>query len=271
MIIFFRNIRNFIKVLFTHPLNYKRIPISESLTLRILGNGSSLNDSLIYDSDSNVEYAVVNRHVLADNYCEIRPKYYILTDSHFFQHPEGLAILDQIMKKTKWEMYIFLPITKGTREIAKKTSSCPNIKFVFYNKTRIDQSFFLSNFCYKYQLGMPVPQNVIVAAIMLGIAMNYKTIELYGVEHSWLSSLYVGEDNLVYLRNSHFYDKEPVKPKPQREIQHLDEYPLYQNLLDYARMFQSYWEIKTFLEQSNTNIRVINKTPNSFIDAFERG
>ena len=145
-----------------------------------------------------------------------------------------------------------------------------NIHVVFYNSNTVDKSSYFSSFAYKHQLGMPKMQNVMVASIMLGLLMKYSVIELYGVEHNWLPNLYVGEDNLVYLKNEHFYDKDNVKPKPQKDIQHLDEYPLYLNIQHYARMFQSYWEIKKYVESNNIKTEIINMTKGSFIDAFKR-
>ena len=245
-------------------------PIATNSILRILGNGKSLNDDN-WSSGQSVDYMVVNRHVLADNYQEIKPKFYVLADSHFFDHQEGLDIVHQINEKTTWPMYLCLVFSWKNRKAMNRIKFRSNIQVVFYNSNTVDQSSFISTFAYKHQLGMPKMQNVMVASIMLGLLMKYSVIELFGVEHNWLPNLYVGEDNLVYLKNEHFYDKDKVKPKPQKDIQHLDEYPLYLNIQHYARMFQSYWEIKKYVESENIKTEIINMTKGSFIDAFKRG
>lgn len=74
----------------------------------------------------------------------------------------------------------------------------------------------------------------------------------------------------VYLENPHFFDKEKVVAKPVKEIQHTEEYPFYLILKNYARMFESYWEIKKYISDCHIGCQVINKTEGSFIDAFSK-
>ena len=237
--------------------------------LRILGNGKSLNDESLADN-TNVDYMVVNRHVLADNYQTIKPRYYVFADPFFFNNPKGVDILRQINEFTSWPMTVMIPYSRGIKKEYSQLFSNSNIILKTYNIFPFQGYTSIAYWCYDHQLAMPVAQNVIVGAIMMGISMKYHTIELYGVEHDWLRHLYVGDDNLVYLENDHFYDKEKVKPLPQKEIQHLDEYPLYMNIGHYARMFQSYWEIKKYINDRKIATRIINMTKHSFIDAFER-
>lgn len=244
--------------------------VSTNNILRILGNGKSLSNFEI-EKESNIDYLVVNRHVLADNYKIIKPSYYVLADPHFFSHKEGMSILERINNDTTWEMTLFVPYGSKTISRMNEIMTNKNICVIGYNSQKYNQLAPLSSYFYKHQLAMPCVQNVLVAAIMIGIMKQYQRIELYGVEHNWLNNLYVGDDNLVYLSNPHFYDKGNVKPKPQKDIQYLEEYPLHKNIKDYARMFESYWEIKKYLDQINSSIKITNRTKGSFIDAFERG
>lgn len=237
--------------------------------LRILGNGKSLNNVNLGNNDK-IDYMVVNRHVLAENYKSLKPLYYVLADPHFFNHEEGISVMHKICEQTNWNMTMFVPFTRRSCFYRKIDCKNPKISIKTYNFLSFLGYERIAYALYDLQLAMPVVQNVIVAAIMLGLQMKYDAIELYGVEHNWLNNLYVGEDNLVYLRNEHFYDKKEVNPKPQKEIQHLDEYPLYLNITHYARMFQSYWEIKKYVSHKTIHTRIVNKTKNSFIDAFER-
>ena len=65
----------------------------------------------------------------------------------------------------------------------------------------------------------------------------------------------------------HFYDKEEVS---KTVFKGLDGKPwkLHEVLYAYGRMFKSYWEINDYIKGKNINI--INKSPNSFIDAFKK-
>lgn len=243
-------------------------PVSPGSELRILGNGNSLND-LNFEEDSSVHYMVVNRHVLSENYVEIKPIYYVLADPYFFKHVEGLSILKQINEKTVWSMTLFVPFTKEIKRKLHLILNNRQIKIVYYNIgstcSRLKSIRYL---CYQLQLAMPVVQNVLVASIMLGIIHKYSLIELYGVDHSWTKYLYVDQNNVVYLDNPHFFDKHKMPPKPLKEIQHTDEYPFYLILKNYSRMFESYWEIKKYLIDCQIPCRIVNRSKGSFIDAF---
>lgn len=273
MIQFYYTIKNlvlfFLRFLFR---KCKRIePISEDRILRILGNGQSLSDSAL-NSDKSTDYMVVNRHVLSDNYNELKPKYYVLADPHFFSHPEGIDVMYRIMSETNWNMTLFLPNSKMVRTLIKGgVLNVPdNISIYYYNGINFEGYKKIEYFLYDHQMAMPIVQNVMVAAIMLGIFMHFSKVELYGVEHSWTKYLSVGDDNLVYLENPHFFDKENVKPKAFKDIQHREEYPMWQVLDNYMNMFRSYCVIRDYVKTCHPEISIVNKTPGSFIDAFER-
>ena len=237
--------------------------------LRILGNGKSLNEVKLTDGD-NIDYLVLNRHVLGDNYTEIKPSSYVLADPHFFNHPEGINIIQEINKKTTWTLNLYIPFHKDIIKRIKKIITNPLITVIYYNITSVQGYKKFVHFCYSHQLAMPVVQNVLVASIMIGILQNYRRIELYGVEHTWTKYLFVDEHNIVYLENPHFFDKEKVEAKALKDIQHTKEYPFFLILKNYSRMFESYWEIKDYLKQTKKNNSIINCTKGSFIDAFDR-
>ena len=86
-----------------------------------------------------------------------------------------------------------------------------------------------------------------------------------------MKNLTVGDDNLVYLNNPHSYDKDIVRPKPFKEIQHAEEFPMWHVLECYMYMFKSYSIISDYINDHGISVEIINKTPGSFIDAFKRG
>lgn len=250
--------------------SYKKFQkVTSNKVLRILGNGKSLNDVCL-EADENIDYMVVNRHVLADNYMQIKPCHYVLADPYFFIHPEGLDILKEINHKTSWDITLYIPHAKQTKESITKYVTNERIRIVYYNMCPFKGFKSLQYRLFKKQLSMPVVQNVLVASIMIGITSEYRKIELYGVEHTWTKYLYVDNQNIVYLENPHFFDKEKVNAKPIKDIQHTEEYPFYLILENYARMFKSYWEIKNYINNEHIKTKVCNKTKESFIDAFVR-
>lgn len=244
--------------------------IGRDKCLRILGNGKSLNEHA-FQPDAGADYMVVNRHVLSETYGEIRPLYYVIADPFFFENPAGLDVLRRINEQTMWKMHLCLPYSHRKRRQLKEHITNPDISLQFYNIHSFGGLKLVAYFFYNHQLAMPVVQNVLVACIMLSIYMKYARVELYGVEHTWTRYLSVGEDNLVYLENPHFFDKEKVEARPLKDIQLTDEYPFYLILENYSRMFKSYWEIKKYLEDTRIPVEIINRTKGSYIDAFKRG
>lgn len=71
--------------------------VSSNHILRVLGNGSSLN-SVDFESEELVDYMVVNRHVLSENYIVVKPLYYVLADPHFFNILKDWIYYKRLMK-----------------------------------------------------------------------------------------------------------------------------------------------------------------------------
>jgi hypothetical protein len=236
-------------------------------TLRILGNGTSLL-SVNLNTDRDVKYMVVNRHILADNYVELKPEFYVLADPYFFYHAEGLNILKKIYEKTTWNMELWILYSKHNKTFMLKYIRKSNIKVRFYNSTVFNGFNSLEMLVYKKNLSCPRVQNVLVACIYIGICLRFNLIELYGVEHSWTKNLFVNNENEVCLYNPHFYDNEKdLYSKTWKEIHH-EDIRFCDALRAYANMFDSYFKLKKFANYKG--VKIINCAENSFIDAFER-
>lgn len=268
---FFKSIIGILKILKQgNYFSFKQFPpVSGNKILRILGNGKSLNEASLTENN-NIDYLVVNRHVLGDNYTSIKPSYYVLADPHFFSHEEGINIIKEINTKTTWPLNLCIVYNRSIKKKIRNIVNNPYITLITYNICNFDGHDKIKYLTYNWQLAMPVVQNVLVASLMLGIQKKYPVIELYGVEHTWTKYLFVDENNIVYLDNPHFFDKEKTPAKPVKEIQHTKEYPLYLILKNYSRMFESYWEIKDYIKMTHKNTQIINCTKGSFIDAFDK-
>lgn len=251
---------------YSNPFLKNHISIlKNNAVLRILGNGDSINDVEL--STDAVDYMVVNRHVIAHNYVEIQPKYYMLADPYFFDCEAGISVLKQINQITQWNMIVFLPYRRSYVKKMLNLFDNSNIRVQFYNSCPYDVNSYCSSYIYNHQLAMPAVQNVLVACIMMGIQMKYSRIELYGVEHNWLPNITVSEDNVVYMKDTHFYDKELGESK--KHLLKID-YPLGEWISFFAQMFKSYMQIKQYVDESQIQTKIVNKTKGSFIDAFER-
>ena len=113
---------------------------------------------------------------------------------------------------------------------------------------------------------MPRPHNVMVPAIFIAIKLTNKNVFLSGVDHSWLRELHVDNDNKVLFYNQHFYDKD-IKAK-QFDYSGQRYMKLHEILNTMSKAFESYHILQEYAEYKQ--IKIINLTQNSYIDAFEK-
>ena len=242
-------------------------PRPEKSLLRILGNGNSLKN-IVDDLSLDCDYMVMNAHILHPSYAELKAKYYVLADPTFF-HPranyDGTEIVKRILAETDWKMTLFVP-WEHARGVKLESTEWVTIQYVnqclYYGPEQYRE------FLYEHNLAMPNVNNVLASAIYLAIYLGYQEVELYGVEHSWTRDLYVNKQNHTCLKDSHFFDEQEVEAnviidgtgRPMK---------FHEVLRMYAAYFPAYWELRELADKHNC--RIINMTPNSFIDAFERG
>jgi hypothetical protein len=116
---------------------------------------------------------------------------------------------------------------------------------------------------------MPFLYNVLGVCIFLGINMGYKDINLLGADHSWHKDLIIKSDNILYLKDSHFFDKVDVGEKPFYVNSYKKEtFKMHEILLSLSLTFKGYHSLKAYSDHMKTNI--FNLTMDSSIDAFER-
>ena len=107
---------------------------------------------------------------------------------------------------------------------------------------------------------MPRPQNISNAAIFCAINSGYKKIYLYGVEHSWLKSFDVDPVNhKIYANDSHYYKNEYIRYYKRGEYCRV--------LRNQYLTFKSHFMLRDYADSEN--IKIVNKTKNSFIEAYE--
>lgn len=235
-------------------------------SLRILGNGNSLSLELNTMS-SDIEYMVMNSHVLHDSYFALKPKYYVIADPAFFKprfNFDGRYIVQKILTVTNWNMTLFVP-WEHAKGIKLESTEWVKVEYVNQSEYRGPEQY--REYLYEHNLAMPMVNNVLASAIYLSIYLGYKNVELYGVEHSWTRDIYVNNKNQVCLRDNHFYDKEVVQEKV---IVDSDGCPkkFHEVLKMYMEYFPAYWELRELANKHNCQI--VNCTPNSFIDAFDK-
>lgn len=253
----------------------KRIKIESIDECYILGNGPSLKKDIYNKLGLLIgkNLIVVNNFASYELYEKLRPNLYVLTDPVYWRensirYEANLSILDKIIEKTTWKLFIFIPYDGYKKGLIKnKFEGNSLIEVVYYNTRAFDGFDFIRHFLYRKNLSMPTAKNVLLAAIYLSLNLGMKRTNLLGADHSWLTEITVGKDNQVYLIDKHFYD-ENIDKKPWLKIDGR-RYLLHEILEDLSDVFRGYHELKLYGETLNADI--VNLTQDSFIDAFKRG
>jgi hypothetical protein len=244
----------------------------------ILGNGPSLKDDL----KDHLEFLAKNKLIVMNDMSKseyfdmLKPEYYVFADPCYWDrnvyNEFAIAannVLVLIRNKTTWPMSLIVPYA-AFKDVNFKNffKTNKNINLLFYNLIAFNGFEFLNRFIYRNSLGMPTPQNVLIPCLTIAINLNFKEINLLGVDHSWTQNLFTNSKNEVCMKDEHFYDNQDAKTTPIRKV-YGEIYKMHQILMDFSLMFQGYHIIKKYAD--SRNVKLINRTRNSFIDAFERG
>lgn len=236
----------------------------------VMGNGPSLNSSIAehYDALSASPLMAVNFAALAPVFFDLRPDFYVLADPHFFQESSGpddnLSKLRLALSNVSWRFTLFVPTKYG--KTAKKLYNNSKISIRTFNAIGAEGFDTISHFAYSHGLAMPRPRNVLIPAIMLAIGEGFDEIILTGADHSWLKTISVTDDNEVVSIQPHFYADE--KHEEERIRHEYRGYRLHQIVESFAVAFKSYHDIARYAKKKN--VKILNATPGSFIDAFQR-
>jgi hypothetical protein len=280
-------ITSVLKIILLSKITFNfKLKSNKEESLVILGNGPSLNKTLEKEDFINDKKLLcVNYFGRTDEYEKLKPSYYVVTSLEYFfkEEKEEFAVerrltLESIANKTNWPLTLFIPAKAkaraGWKQIFKDNR---HISIFYFNTTPISGFNFFTNFCYRNNLGMPRPHNVLIPALVLMINLRFPNIYICGADHTWLQELYVNEFNEVLLSQKHFYDERSKKPSQYRDLSFAqpmyhggskDTRKLHEVLEKFYYTFRSYWKIKDYAETKEVNI--YNVTPISYIDAFKR-
>lgn len=235
----------------------------------ILANGPSLEKTIELHSDilKATPTLAVNFAAIASEFRNLKPRYYVLADPHFFSDAgdENLSRLSEAFKTVDWDLTLFIP-AGCEKAAAKLTGPNPHIELCRFNAVGIEGFNSLCHFAFRHGFAMPRPRNVLIPAIMLAIYIGFKEIILTGADHSWMQSLSVSDDNEVVSVQRHFYAESDSE---QTRIRHeYKGYRLHQIVESFAIAFKSYHDIMNYARAMDVSI--YNASPGSFIDAFPR-
>ena len=248
------------KSLFTHRYRYKGLVNNKVI---VLANGPSLLDSYEYfvNNISNVDFVCLNNMVFTELYSTIKPCYYVLADPVYWL--ENNYTIDEIVKKTNWDISIFVP-SKFYNKSKALTRLNMYIKIYPFNTVVVSSFKKINYFCYKTNLGIPLNTTVLVSAIYLMLNSGYRIIELFGADHTWTKTLSVNDENKVVICDSHYYG---TKASPWVKANGLN-FTISEILYAFSNMFRGHELLNEYAMYIGAQI--FNCTKDSFIDAYPK-
>ena len=246
-------------------------------TCVILANGPSLGKSINENKDflQDKDLICVNHFPSTEYYEQLRPSYYVTSapdlwldeiDEFFVNQSNGLfTTMDE---KTSWPLFFHIPYeSRKFKRWQKQLQRNDKITYIFYNNTPIEGWKWFRHLCFKLNLGMPRPHNVLIPCITHCINMGYRKIYLWGADHSWLSEISVNKKNQVLINQKHFYDYKTSVGKPL-DKRGVGQRNMPELLTKFVHAFNGYFILREYADSRGTSI--LNATPESYIDAFER-
>lgn len=245
-------------------------------TLAILGNGPSLGRELPQLIDSG---ALAERDLLAVNYFAldarfetVRPAYYVLSDPMFFRDSEQRDRVAELYRtlnaRVTWPMHLYVQYYNPERFDYRAVLPNPLIRIIPFH-TQLYRGFPRLTFrLFRRGLGSANFGTVVQVGEYIALLLGYRTVELYGVDHTLLDGLTVDEENRLCRRDSHYYDTAPAAPQPIfQKVPHVP-YTMSVYLGEVAELFRGHEVLRDYAAWLGA--RIVNRTRGSLIDAYER-
>lgn len=277
----FKTLFSLVKVIFMTRFNTGIAYPPGEKTCTILGNGPSLTASLERKPEflGSSSLFCVNYFANSNQYEKLQPERYVIAAPETWLKKINTPIrnsykvlYDNIATKTNWPITLYLPSVAIRSEfyrdfVRPRFEKNKNINVYFINLTPIEGFRFISYRFFRWNWGMPRPHNVLIPALIIAVNSGFKKIYLLGSDHSWIKEITVNNDNQVMIRQVHFYESGPAVARPMRQLG-TGSRKLHEVFLKFYYSFASYFTIRDYAEKRG--VEIINATPGSYIDAFDR-
>ena len=242
-------------------------------SMLILGNGPSLAEDLPRREHETKDVMAVNFFALDERFETVRPAYYVLSDPMFFRDSacrDRVAELYRVLdEKVTWPMNLYVQYYNPERFDYRTALPNPNIRIVRFH-TQLYRGFRGVEFwLFRRGLGSANFGTVVQVCEYVALLLEYKTLELYGVDHTLLDGLCVDEENRLCRADGHYYDAVPATPKPIFQKVPHRPYTMSVYLAEVAELFRGHEVLRDYA--ASLGARIINRTRGSMIDAYERG
>ncbi|WP_298030961.1 hypothetical protein [uncultured Alistipes sp.] len=243
----------------------------------ILGNGPSLAGDLPRLVErreyASKDFMAVNYFALDERFTTVRPAYYVLSDPMFFRdsaYRDRVAELYRALnEKVAWPMNLYVQYYNPERFDYRAALPNPNIRIVRFHSQMYSGFRCLEFRLFGRGLGSANFGTVVQVGEYVALLLGYRSIELYGVDHTLLDGLCVDDGNRLCRADRHYYDAEPRAPQPvYMKVPHVP-YTMSVYLAEVAELFRGHEVLRDYAAWLGA--RIVNRTRGSMIDAYERG
>lgn len=239
-------------------------------SLVIMGNGPSLKQTIEQDGEKLRQHPLmaVNYAIRSDEFFMLKPEYYTMIDPAFFNGYEREGNVRNLWKlmieRVDWPMTLFVPVKA---KVPADLNRNGNLRVERINPIGVEGFEWLEDWTFRSGKGMPRPRNVLIGSLMVGLKLGYRKIFVVGADHTWTENLQVNGRNELCAVENHFYkegdDDHAARASIYRGVR------MHQMMYSLYVAFKSYFAIERYARKRG--VEIINATPHSFIDAFERG
>jgi len=239
--------------------------------IHICGNGPSFSESvndLMREKEAESSAIVcVNEFSKTKYYKELKPKFYIVSDSKFFKGFDGELVSDDlrdlffhIINFTSWNLDLIIP-SQYYHEVKRYMKDNTHINVIQYDNFGyfMETDFFRRIY---FSISPLPPLNLNINLIALWYAINLKPhyIYLYGLDFSWFKNYAVTSESQCGIKKEHFYNS-------TSNIE-LTKYPLGIHFLRISWLYRSMYGL--YHAGNNRGIVIINRTIDTLLDVIDR-
>ena len=214
----------------------------------------------------------VNFFAEDNRFAELKPSYYVLSDPMFFRQTAMQSRVDALYRllaeRVTWPMTLYVQYYNPEKFDYRATLPNENIRIVPFHTTLYEGFRSVRHWLFDRGLGSANYGTVVQVGEYVALQLGYKRLELYGVDHTLLDGLMVDDENRLCRRDSHYYDTEPVEPKPIMKKVPAEPYSVAEYLAETAQLFRGHEILRDYADSIGAEI--INCTKGSLIDAYHR-
>ena len=198
----------------------------------------------------------------------------MISDYTLFHYSKGneenvRAFIENVNTKVDWPMTIFITYGLWNDKQWKSQFKNDKLKLIPIHTIAAPESIKASYYLHKLGWLGANYGSVLHHAIYVGILMGYEKMEVYGADHTFFDGLCVDDNNRVCRKITHFYDQSSeIKPIYHTYTGEVKPYKMSYFVSEYEKVFLGHDILRYIADKEN--VRIINKTPISLIDSYER-